>query len=199
MLQKSDDPELTRNSRHNDIINASIRCFSTIPFAEVSLSAIAREAKCSHSLIYHYYKNINLLYEAALETILTSFEKLLSYTLNPQDVPEIKFVGVISYIIRLLKTDEMFPFYIQTLLLESVLSKHNKRKSALLLKWIEQMSLLIKAGQIRQKIIQTDSGDLILHISYMIRGMVNRVIIEPTSREKLPAASTIYLSFLREA
>ena len=59
--------EIIRNRRKDVIVNAAIRVFATLPYNEVTMSAIAREAKCGHSLIYHYFDNIRDLYDSAIE------------------------------------------------------------------------------------------------------------------------------------
>ena len=70
--------------------------------------------KCGHSLIYHYFDNIRDLYDSAIEKIIPSFYPIMDFTKLPNQNPEIKFVGFIIYIMRLLKEDEMFPYFVQT-------------------------------------------------------------------------------------
>ena len=65
-----------RNRRRTSIIQAAIRCFARMPYNEVTISLIAREAKCGHSLIYHYFSGIRDIHLAFTNTCFLILKKL---------------------------------------------------------------------------------------------------------------------------
>lgn len=42
----------TTKTRRDDILEAGIRLFARVPFSELTIAAVAREANCGHSLVY---------------------------------------------------------------------------------------------------------------------------------------------------
>lgn len=191
--------EMIRNRRKDVIVNAAIRVFATLPYNEVTMSAIAREAKCGHSLIYHYFDNIRDLYDSAIEKIIPSFYPIMDFTKLPNQNPEIKFVGFIIYIMRLLKEEPMFPYYVQTFIHSASVGFHTKSSGDSFIKhFVQQAGEMIRNGQKQGKIIEMESEQIIINISYLIRGICNSLIFEKNALVKIPEPSTIYLPFLKK-
>ncbi len=190
--------EVIRNRRKDMIVNAAIRVFATLPYNEVTMSAIAREAKCGHSLIYHYFDNIRDLYDSAIEKIIPSFYPIMDFTKLPNQNPEIKFVGFIIYITRLLKEDAMFPYYVQTFIHSASVGFHVKSSGQTFIKrFMQQAMELILMGQKQGKIIEIDPEQIITSISFTIRGICSSIIFEKKGVFSMPDASAIYLPYLK--
>lgn len=191
--------EIIKSKRKDLIVEAAIRVFATIPYTEVTISAIAREAKCGHSLIYHYFSNIREVYERAIESIAPSIKPITKFLKVPSKNPEIKFVGIITHLIKLLKTDEMFPFYIQALVHASnVISIPTTNSLEFLSTLKEKMIVIIEKGQEKNKIIEMKPEQILLNLFFLIRGIASSVIFQKNGRDFIPQASTIYLPFLKE-
>lgn len=191
--------EVIRNRRRDVIVNAAIRVFATLPYNEVTMSAIAREAKCGHSLIYHYFDNIRDLYDSAIEKIIPTFYPIMDFTKLPNQNPEIKFVGFVIYVMRLLKEDPMFPYYVQTFIHSAHIGANLKTSGNSFIKHFLQQSIeMIRNGQKQGKIIDMDAEQIVINISYTIKGICSSIIFEKSGTINLPEPSTIYLPFLRK-
>lgn len=191
--------EVIRNRRRDVIVNAAIRVFATLPYNEVTMSAIAREAKCGHSLIYHYFDNIRDLYDSAIEKIIPSFYPIMDFTKLPNQNPEIKFVGFVIYVMRLLKEDSMFPYYVQTFIHSANVGANLKSSGQTFIKhFLQQAIEMIKNGQKQGKIIDMDAEQIITNLSFTIRGICSSIIFEKKGVINIPEPSTLYLPFLRK-
>ena len=94
-----------KKTRREQIIDAGIRLFARVPFTDITIAAVAREAKCGHSLVYHYFSNINDLYDAAVDYVSTMFVTSMARLETVDTTPELISVGVISRFIESLQTD----------------------------------------------------------------------------------------------
>lgn len=195
---KTQNEEL-RGKTKQVIVDAAIRVFATIPYTEATISAVAREAGCVHSLIYHYFPNIRDLYEKAIDSITPNFKGLNKFLRDPKVNPEIKFVGFISHLTGLLKTDEMFAYYIQALVHASnVLGMGNATSIKLVQQLKDKFSTLIIKGQEQNKLIDMKADQIVLNVYYSVRGIASSIIFQKNGRASVPLPSTLYLPFLRE-
>ena len=72
----------------------------------------------------------------------------MDFTKLPNQNPEIKFVGFIIYVVRLLKEDAMFPYYVQTFIHSASVGFHVKSSGQTFIKhFVQQANEMIKNGQ----------------------------------------------------
>jgi len=55
---------LTLDERQDELLDAAKRVFERIPYEEVNIASIAREAKISMGLLYHYYSGKRAIFDA---------------------------------------------------------------------------------------------------------------------------------------
>lgn len=198
MAKKSKTVTSKNVTKREQIVDAAIRLFARIPFADISISSIAREAGCGHSLIYHYFANIYEIYEAALKQVVPVFESFITLVRTNDEWPEIKFVGLITNFMSEIKNNYMFAYYIQVFLSSSVPHMTHAANDVIRRKWIDSMLTIIVNAQKSNKVISTLSAVQILtNLHYAIRGVVCSVIFENQGVASLPPASTIYLPYLK--
>jgi AcrR family transcriptional regulator len=61
--------EKIKEERRNRILDISLKLFANLGYENVSMDMIAKKAKCSHGLMYHYFKDKNEIIKAHFETI----------------------------------------------------------------------------------------------------------------------------------
>ena len=61
--------EKIKEERRNRILDISLKLFANLGYENVSMDMIAKKAKCSHGLMYHYFKDKNEIIIAHYETI----------------------------------------------------------------------------------------------------------------------------------
>jgi len=61
--------EKVKEERRNRILNISLKLFANLGYENVSMDMIAKKAKCSHGLMYHYFKDKNEIIMAHFDTI----------------------------------------------------------------------------------------------------------------------------------
>ncbi|MFJ7734426.1 TetR/AcrR family transcriptional regulator [Lysinibacillus sp. NPDC097231] len=77
--------EQKKNINRENIINAAIELFSSKPFAEVSMRAIAKHANVSPGLIYQYFDDQQHLFMTAFKIESSSLLNVLQQTIEVQD------------------------------------------------------------------------------------------------------------------
>lgn len=184
-----------RNKRKEQILNSALKVFCYYHVSDVSVSRIAREAGCGHSLIYHYFKNVNEIAIEAIHYIHEYIDNLLKFTENPTINPTIKFIGGISYFVDMVKADYKYAFYLHALfkLNKFVPEKENPYSQTNLR---NRMHTLILETQKEGKVIDADPR-LIVDLVYLyIRGIISDIITEETNSHLRFTASAIYLPLL---
>ncbi|MBP5694271.1 MAG: TetR/AcrR family transcriptional regulator [Bacilli bacterium] len=63
------DNEKIKEERKNKILDISLRLFAGFGYENVSMDMIAKKAKCSHGLMYHYFKDKNEILKAHYDRI----------------------------------------------------------------------------------------------------------------------------------
>ncbi len=63
--------EKIKEERKNRILDVSLKLFANLGYENVSMDMIAKKAKCSHGLMYHYFADKNEIIKAHFEKIKT--------------------------------------------------------------------------------------------------------------------------------
>jgi AcrR family transcriptional regulator len=58
--------------RRRELLAAAVRVFERVPYAQVDIALLAREAGMSSGLLYHYYPSKQALFDAAFEHLARS-------------------------------------------------------------------------------------------------------------------------------
>ena len=106
MPKSKEQFEQIRNDRINSILLVAADLFATKGYDGVNLDEITKVAKCSHGLLYHYYKGKEDIYQAVLEKIvypdMDKFFKEIDYNQKAKIVIQ----NLIDHILELFKSDD---------------------------------------------------------------------------------------------
>lgn len=182
-------------TKRTEIINAAIRLFSRFSFQEISISSIAREANCGHSLVYHYFSNVNEIYDAAYKEVNNATASFFASINNSNLAPELAFVGIITNFVEALKADLNLAFYVQFII--SALGPNSREIKKIQKEWRNSLRSLIIRGQESNRFITTLSSDEFMNaLNYNISGLVSSLIFANVKRSNISAAQ-IYLLFMQ--
>lgn len=180
------------------IIDAGIRLFARFPFCEITVAAVAREANCGHSLVYHYFKNINEIYEESVIFVTSYFSQFLKSIDHKEEVsPLILFVGGISQLIELLKRDPMSVYYLSLIFFKYPETPPSERITKLRTKWYKALVALLAKGIEEGVLIARLSAEEILRsIQRSFQGIVSCLMFTNQDAKDL-RASLVYLPYLK--
>lgn len=182
-------------TKREEIINAAIKLFARFSFQEISISAIAREANCGHSLVYHYFNNVNEIYDAAFLTVKETMSPFISHLNKSELAPELKFVGLITNYIEKVREDKNFAFYSQFLFAAKGPSARELKRMQN--NWFSTLKTIVEGGQKNNKLITTLTVDeFALAVNYSLGGAINSIVCAGAKRKSVTAAS-IYLPFIK--
>lgn len=197
-MDKVFDLKHKKRTKKEDILDAGIRLFARVPFTEMTIAAVAREANCGHSLVYHYFKNINDLYDSGVTYVSNRFLTIVNRLSTLSAPPELVFVGIISHLVEVLKTQKMPVYYINL-----VVYRHAKTpKNSILIKlqdeWTHQIINIIRKGQKNNQIITFMTPEEIMQsLLTMFQGIVSSQILSVDEFRNNFKASNIYLPYLK--
>lgn len=187
----------TKNRREL-IVDAGIRLFARTPFSEMTIAGVAREANCGHSLVYHYFKNINVIYDEGIAHVASLFDSLVS-RINRKDAnPDLIFVGIISRIVDFLKFEPMTAYYLNLLSFSHSGVPHSTKLVSARKKWVALFLDIINAGQKSNRLITTLTAEEIMHsVELMFQGIVGALMFNNPNDKTTFRPFEIYLPFLK--
>ena len=98
--------EQIRNDRINSILLVATDLFATKGYDGVNLDEVTKVAKCSHGLLYHYYKGKEQLYQAVLEKIVYPDMNKFFKEINQNQRAESVIRDLMNQILKLFKSDD---------------------------------------------------------------------------------------------
>ena len=167
-----------KDERLNSILGAALPLFSLYG-KKVSIDAISNKAKCSHGIVYHYFKNSDEIYEKLLKSSTyvelnnrlfgikegSSYEKIEEIISVLLDVSEQKFENV-CYLNMIIK---------------------NTDKNSLFL----VLSRLIKEGQNSGKIIAGEPEEVVNTLFFVFKGIYLSFLQEKHPSVKVPSLENV--------
>lgn len=104
--------ELVRNKKKEIICSAALQLFCKKGYENVTMDEIAKEAKVSHGLVYHYYEKKSDI----LDSLIQEGNKKISEFLNLEELNEAKgekyFKYITNLVIRGLELGDEYAYYI---------------------------------------------------------------------------------------
>jgi len=166
-----------KDERKSSILKAALPLFSL--GEKVSIDAICERAKCSHGIIYHYYRNTNQILDVLLKAPLyielknalfnqpngSSYEKIEHMVSILLDVSEKKMENV-AYLNMLIKSREKDSLFVQ-------------------------ISKLIKEAQISGYLVAGDPAELTNSIFLLLKGLYLSFLLEKHPVIKVPSLETV--------
>lgn len=167
-----------KDERLTSILEAALPLFS-LNGKKVSIDAISSKAKCSHGIIYHYFKNSDEIYQKLLTSSTyvelcnrlftinegSSYEKIEEIISVLLDVSEAKFENV-CYLNMIIKNDDKNSLF-------SLLTK------------------LVKEGQNSNKIIAGEPADVVNTLFFVFKGIYLSFLQEKHPVIKVPSLENV--------
>lgn len=167
-----------QDDRVNSILLAALPLFS-LNDRKVSINEICDKAKCSHGIIYHYYKNTDEIYDKLLttSTYVELKEKILN--INSGSSYE-KIEQIMSYLIDISKDQFEKACYL------NILIKDTSKNSL-----YSKLVTLIKEGQNSGKIIGGEPSDIVNCVFVLLKGIYLSFITEKHPNVKVPSLENL--------
>ena len=166
-----------KDERRNSILQAALPLFAI--GQKVSVDAICEKAKCSHGIVYHYFKNTDQILEKLLKssTCVELQNKLFN---EPSGSSYEKIEQIISVLLdvsaKKIENVSYFTMFIR-----------NREKGSL----YSSLTKLIKDGQAAGSIVGGEPSELVDSIFLLLKGLYLSFLLEKHPDVKVPSVETV--------
>lgn len=167
-----------KDERVVSILNAALPLFS-LKGKKVSIDAISEKAKCSHGIVYHYFKNTDEIYEKLLKTPV--FLDLSTKLFSPKTGSS--YEKIQEMISVLLDIDSKS---IDKVCYLNMIIKDKDKNSLYFL-----LTKLIKEGQNSGKVIGGEPADIVNCIFYLLKGIYLSFLTEKHPDVRVPSLENV--------
>ena len=167
-----------KDERLASILNAALPLFS-LRGKKVSIDAIADKAKCSHGIVYHYFKNSDEIYNKLL-TSSTYVELNNRLFLQPSGSSYEKIEDIISVLLDVSEAKFENVCYLNIII-------KNEDKNSL----FSVLSKLVKEGQNSGKIIAGEPADVVNTLFFVFKGIYLSFLQEKHPVIKVPSLENV--------
>ena len=164
-----------KDERRTAILKAALPLFSL--GQKVTIDMIADKAKCSHGIVYHYYRNTDQILEKLLKS--STYVELKQKLLNPEGSSYEKIESIISILLDVSK--EKF----ENVCYFNMIVRENEKTSLRFL-----FTKLIKEGQTAGTIIGGDPTQLVDSVFLLLKGIYLTFLLEKHPDIKVPSCET---------
>lgn len=172
-----------KDERRESILNAALPLFSI--GQKVTIDGICEKAKCSHGIVYHYFKNVDQIYEKLLK--LPEFLELKQNLLEDSEGSTYeKIEHIVSILLDFNPTDISKISYL------NILIKSKDKDSVFSL-----ISKLIKLGQSSGSIVGGDPIKITETFFLIFNGLYLPFLLEKHPDIKVPSLETV-MQFIRK-
>lgn len=175
-----------KDERKLSILNAALPLFAVYSNDEVTIDLISSKAKCSHGLVYHYFKNVNEVYSAIIES--KNYEDFINqlFVENDELSNYEKLVQIVEKFLQFqYNSDENIAF---SLLLFSNDSKGSPYRKIL---------KLISDGQKDGDIVAGNPSEILNCLVSLLRGLYIPILIKKHPNVKIPPLENVVQIFKR--
>ena len=165
-----------KDERRTAILKAALPLFSL--GQKVTIDMIADKAKCSHGIVYHYYRNTDQILEKLLKS--STYVELKQKLLAPEGSSYEKIESIISILLDVSKEK------IENVCYLNMIIKENDKTSLRFL-----FTKLIKEGQTAGTIIGGDPAQLVDSIFLLLKGIYLTFLLEKHPDIKVPSCETV--------
>ena len=181
MPRTSEQFKVIKDERKSSILQNSLFLFALANGSKVSIDQICEKAKCSHGLIYHYFKNSDEIYAVLLKTdIIKNLNECLKTKKENEALDDLKII--VNELDVVLQNDENVPFVM--LFLDQPVFKNT-------------IETLVKKGQKEGKVSSGDPKDVFRTCYYIYKGYCFNKLTNPKANEILPDKDVIMQLFIR--
>ena len=167
-----------KDERLNSILKAALPLFSLYG-KKVSIDAVANKAKCSHGIVYHYFKNSEEIYEKLLTS--STFVELNNRLINVKEGSSYeKIEEIISILLDVSESK------IENICYLNIIIKNEEKNSL-----FSELSKLIKEGQNSGKIIAGEPNQVVNTLFFVLTGIYLSFLQEKHPVVKVPSLENV--------
>ena len=165
-----------KDERRTAILKAALPLFSL--GQKVTIDMIADKAKCSHGIVYHYYKNVDQILDKLLKS--STYVELRQNLFNVEGSSYERIEHIISILLDVSK--EKF----ENVCYFNMIIRENEKTSLRFL-----LTKLVKDGQTANTIIGGDPNQLVDAVFLMLKGIYLTFLLEKHPDIKVPSCETV--------
>ena len=166
-----------KDERRSSILRAALLLFSLNK--KVPINAISEKAKCSHGIVYHYYKNTDQILEALLKS--PTYVDLRNKLFFPDDGSSYeKLEQIISILIDVSESKFENVCYLNMIIKE-------RDKGSLFM----QLTKIVREAQISGSVVAGDPSELVNSLFLLLKGLYLSFLLEKHPDVKVPSLETV--------
>ena len=165
-----------KDERRSAILKAALPLFSL--GNKVTIDMIADKAKCSHGIVYHYYKNTDQILEKLLKSSTCVELRQLLFAAEGSSYEKIEHIVSVLLDVSKDKIDDVC-------YLNMIIRENDKASLRFLL------TKLVKDGQTANTIMGGDPIQLVDSILLMLKGIYLTFLLEKHPDIKVPSCETV--------
>lgn len=166
-----------KDERRNSILKAALPLFSL--GQKVSIDAICEKAKCSHGIVYHYFRNTDQILEKLLKssTYVELQNKLFT---EPSGSSYEKIEQIVTVLLDVSAKKMENVCYLNMII-------RDKEKGSL----YSSLTKLVKDGQTAGSIVGGEPLELVDSIYLLLKGLYLSFLLEKHPDVKVPSVETV--------
>lgn len=165
-----------KDERRSAILSAALPLFAL--GQKVTIDSIAEKAKCSHGIVYHYFRNTDQILEKLLKSSV--YTELRNNLFNLEGSSYEKIEQIVSVLLDVSKTKFENVCFLNMIIKE----KDKSSLYALLCK-------LIKDGQTANTIIGGEPSELVDSVFLLLKGLYLSFLLEKHPDVRVPSKETV--------
>ena len=166
-----------KDERKSSILKAALPLFSLNK--KVSIDAICEKAKCSHGIVYHYYRNTDQILEVLLKS--STYVELKNSLMNFEESSSYeKIETIVSILIDVSEKKLETVCYLNMII-------KDKDKNSL----FSQLTKLVKEAQVGGFVVAGDPAELVNSLFLLLKGLYLSFLLEKHPDVKVPSLETV--------
>ena len=166
-----------KDERRNSILAAALPLFSMNK--KVSIDAICEKAKCSHGIVYHYFRNTEQILERLLKS--PTYVELNNKLFNIQEGSSYEKIEQILSVLL-----DVSPQKFEEVCYLNMIIKNSEKASLRSL-----LTKLIKDGQTAGSIVGGEPSSLVDSVFLLLKGLYLTFLLEKHPDIKVPSIETV--------
>ena len=166
-----------KDERKSSILKAALPLFSLNK--KVSIDAICEKAKCSHGIVYHYYRNTDQIFDTLLKS--ETYKDLVSKLFNDSEGSSYEQIEHTMHVLLDVSEKKMDNVCYLNILIKS------KEKSSLFARLVK----LVKEAQMSGLVVAGEPSQLVDSMFLLLKGLYLTFLLEKHPDIKVPSIETV--------
>ena len=180
--------EAIKDERRQELILAATPLFAIYSPLGVTMDMVADEAKCSHGLIYHYFHNVDEIYQNVMNSLEIKELKDNLFALRNEPIAGQELYRITEKLIASLGNDRISSSRLLLVLNETGPGS-----------FLEQLAKLIKEGQNEKDVVGGDPYDIAKTYLLVFKGYLLNYLLIKKYNEERPNIDVVYEIFRKRS